>query len=89
MTVISTVFGPHIIKSQVGPQQCDPLGPLLFCNTIQPLLISLKSALAVGYLDDVTVGGLQGEVESDVSRIIEVGQALGLQLNVSKCDSDM
>jgi len=40
----------------------------------------------LGYLDDVTLGGPQDEVGSDVSRIIEVGQSLGLQLNVAKCE---
>ena len=50
-------FGSHIIESQEGPQQGDPLGPLLFCNTIQPLLDSLRSTLTLGYLDDVTLGG--------------------------------
>jgi len=38
--------------SQEGPQQGDPLGPLLFCNTIHPLLTSLGSVL-LGYMDDV------------------------------------
>jgi len=61
------------------------MGPLLFCNTIQPLLDSLRSTLTLGYLDDVTLGGPQDEAGSDVSRIIEVGQSLGLQLNVAKC----
>ena len=50
-------FGSHIIESQEGPQQGDPLDPLLFCNTIQPLLDSLRSTLTLGYLDDVTLGG--------------------------------
>jgi len=31
-------YGQYIIMSQEGPQQGDPLGPLLFCNTIHPLL---------------------------------------------------
>ena len=74
-------FGSHIIDSQEGPQQGDPLGPLLFCSTIQPLLDSLRSILTLGYLDDVTLGD---EVGSDVSHIIEVGQSLGLQLNVAQ-----
>jgi len=79
-------FGSYTIESQEGPQQGDPLGPLLFCDTIQPLLDSLKSVLTLGYLDDVTLGGPQDEVASDVRRIIEVGQTLGLELNISKCE---
>jgi len=42
----STLFyGSFIIPSEEGPQQGDPLGPLLFCNTIQPLLSSLSCGL--------------------------------------------
>jgi len=40
----------------------------------------------LGNLDDVTLGGLPDEVGTDVSRIIVVGQSLGLQLNVAKCE---
>ena len=36
-------FGSHVILSQEGPQQGDPLGPLLFCSTIHPLISSLSS----------------------------------------------
>lgn len=74
-------FGSHIIESQEGPQQGDPLGPLLFCNTVQPLLDSLQSVLTLGYLDDVSLGGSQNSVAADVSRIIESGQRLGLHLS--------
>jgi len=43
-----------IILSQEGTQQGDPLGPLLFSNTIHPLLNRLSSNLQLGYLDDLT-----------------------------------
>ena len=37
----STLFyGSYVISSEEGRQQGDPLGPLLFCNTIQPLLFA-------------------------------------------------
>src|SRR6218665_3543130 len=48
-------FGRYII-SQVGPQQGDPLGPLLFCLPLQPILLSLSSPLVLGYLDDISLG---------------------------------
>jgi len=53
-------FGSYTVSSQEGAQQGDPLGPLLFCNTIHPLLSSLQAQLNLGYLDDVTSrdGGL-------------------------------
>ena len=45
------------IQSAEGVQQGDPLGPLLFCLTIHPLISKLKSEFCVWYLDDGTVGG--------------------------------
>jgi len=72
--------------SNDGPQQDDPIGPLLFSNTIQPLLESLESELPLGYLDDLTLGGPQSVVAADVRCVTEVGQATGLVLNVNKCE---
>ena len=79
-------YGQFVIMSQEGPQQGDPLGPLLFCNTIHPLIESLSSALRLGYMDDVTLGGSQEAVARDVQRIMNDGKDLGLNLNVSKCE---
>ena len=58
---------------------------MLFSLTIHPLLESLKSDLAIGYLDDLTLGGDQAVVADDVRRIVDDGGALGLSLNISKC----
>ena len=60
-------FGSHTILSEEGPQQGDPLGPLLFRNTIQPLISSLASELNLGYLDDVTLGGPVDTVAAEMS----------------------
>ena len=79
-------YGCREILSSEGVQQGDPLGPLLFSLTIHPLLSSLKSALAFGYLDDVTVGGDEASVEDDVSSLMEDGKAIGLSLNIRKCE---
>ena len=73
----------NIASRQVGPQQGDPMGPLLFGLTIQPIL---QSQLAVGYLDDLTAGGEQGIVASDFMMIIEEAVKLGLRLNPGKCE---
>jgi len=35
----------NIISSAEGVQQGDPMGPLLFCLALQPLLASLSSSL--------------------------------------------
>ena len=79
-------FGPYCVSSEVGPQQGDPIGPLLFCNTIHPLLSSLNSNLNLGYLDDLTLGGSVAAVARDVTKIVDEGGNLGLTLNVSKCE---
>ena len=54
-------------------QQGDPLAPLLFCNTIHPLLQSLEANLSLGFLDDLSLGGLESVVADDVSKIIKEG----------------
>jgi len=46
--------------SSEEPQQGDPLGPLLFSNTVQLLLPSLE--LVLGFLDDFSLGGHQNQV---------------------------
>ena len=46
-----------ILLSQEGVQQGDPLGPLLFCLAIHPLVERLKSTFKVFYMDDATIGG--------------------------------
>jgi hypothetical protein len=78
--------GQYLILSQEGPQQGDPLGPLLFSITIQPLLESLLSELTLSYLDDLTVGDNQTKVAADVLRIKDIGESIGLSLNISKCE---
>ena len=80
------VFGDFIILSQEGIQQGDPLGPLLFCLTVQPLLLSLQSSLTVGFMDDVTLGGPETTVARDVQLIQSMGVSLGLHLNTAKCE---
>ena len=72
--------------SQEGAQQGDPLGPLLFCLALHPLLLSLQSELIIGYIDDITVGGPKSVVTRDVEFIIEAGVNFGLLLNAFKCE---
>ena len=56
----SLCWGDKIIQSMEGVQQGDPLGPLLFCLTIHPLVFLLKSELSIWYLDDGTIEGYSG-----------------------------
>lgn len=79
-------FGPHTLLSEEGAQQGDPLGPLCFCLTVHKLLLSLKSQLNFGFLDDFTLGGSLSTVSDDVDRIATEGARLGLYLNVGKCE---
>jgi hypothetical protein len=80
-------FGPETLHSNEGPQQGDPIGPLLFSNAIHPLLLSLESNLTMGYLDDLTLAGSQAQVGTDVRRVQDVGKSMGLVLNVNKCEA--
>ena len=54
----SLFWSDKIIQSSEGVQQGDPLGPLLFCLTIQHVCSLLKSELCIFYLDDGTLGGV-------------------------------
>ena len=82
----SLKFHDTEILSATGVQQGDPLGSLLFCLTIQPILDRLNSDLIIGYLDDVTLGGDVQTVNDDLTVITTEGAQLGLQLNKSKCE---
>ena len=58
----SLFHGEATIFSQEGVQQGDPLGPMLFCLTIHPMLKNLKSELRAFYLDDGTLGGTSSNI---------------------------
>ena len=70
----------------MGPQQGDPLGPLLFCLPLQPILLETRSSLAFGYLDDLALGGRAETVAADVEFIEKTCSTMGLTLNRSKCE---
>ncbi|XP_037042412.1 uncharacterized protein LOC119078809 [Bradysia coprophila] len=79
-------FGENQILSQIGAQQGDPLGPLIFSLTIHKLIQNLKSELNVWYLDDGTVCDDPDIVLNDFKTIINESEKLGLHINPSKCE---
>jgi hypothetical protein len=79
-------FGNVTIRSEVGPQQGDPLGGLLFCLGIHPILLVATSDLTIGYMDDITLGGPLHHVSADVELFQAQGSKIGLVLNENKCE---
>ena len=53
-------FGHLLLTSEMGTQQGDPLGLLLFSLQLQPVLQTLTSEFKIGFLNDVTLGGDAG-----------------------------
>jgi hypothetical protein len=80
------LFHEFKILSEEGPQQGDPLGPLLFALALHPILQSLTSELKLGYLDDVTIGGDATSLVDDFTMLRDRAAGLGLILNISKCE---
>ena len=74
------------IQSEEGTQQGDPMEPLEFCITIEPILLQLKSKLRVVFLDDLTLGGKADVVAHGVQLIAQESAKLRLQLNHAKCE---
>ncbi len=82
----SLFWSDKTIQSTEGVQQGDPLGPLLFCLTIHPLMSQLKSELCVWYLDDGTIEGAAEDVKHDLEVVVREGAALDLHLNERKSE---
>ena len=82
----SFFWNDRIILSAEGVQQGNPLGPLLFCLTIYPLVSQLKSEFCVWYLDDGTIGGPAEDVMHDLELVGRECAFLGLQLNELKSE---
>ena len=79
-------YDEDTLLSQEGVQQGDPLGPLLFCLAVQPLVNKLQSELKIFYLDDGLVGGSVESVVRDIYTVKEEAQDLGLHLNLLKSE---
>ena len=79
-------FGEFCLTSQEGSQQGDPLGGLLFCLAIHPILRSTTFPLTIGFMDDITLRGTRKEVSEHVQLFKEEGIKIGLRLNETKCE---
>ena len=80
---------PHILLSEEGCQQGDPLGPLLFCLAIRDLtgeITNLENPLHLNawFFDDGTIAGNTAAVLQAIRIIEDRGKDLGLSLNHSK-----
>ena len=87
----SLFWSDRTIQSGEGMQQGDPLGPLLFCLSIQHIVTQKESELwwyVLFYLDDGTLGGSVGSLRHDLEVVeqksAEIGH--GLQLNRGKSE---
>ena len=79
-------FGSRQILFQEGIQQRDLLGPLLSCLTIHSIIRELLSLFTIGFMDDITIGGSEPLVATDVKHINANGGTIGLNLNFIKCE---
>jgi len=79
-------FNDRTTLSQEGTQQGDPLGALLFCIALQPILLDLNTELVFGYMDDVTIGRLKRHSTGIVNFIRTRCEKIWLTLTDSKCE---
>lgn len=79
-------YGEESILSEIGAQQGDPTGPLLFSLTIQPMIEKLMSDLNVWYLDDGSICDVPEMVLQDLEFLVNEAAKLGLRVNPSKCE---
>ncbi|KAL0226517.1 hypothetical protein P9112_013841 [Eukaryota sp. TZLM1-RC] len=82
-------FGNSILKSSSGVKQGDPLGPLLFCLVIHPILLQIQemfpSLKMIAYMDDVVLIGDLKIVREATGCFKELFNKIGLQFNFLKC----
>ena len=83
------MFGDYSLLSRCGVQQGDPLGPLCFALTLQPIVERIKREVPsllcnAWYLDDGTLCGTPQDLAAAMKIIEEEGPPRGLHLNRHK-----
>jgi len=79
-------LGDKVLSSEEGVQQGDPLGPLLFCLSIQPLLLNSGCEFVTGYLDDLGFGDTVQRLAERIPALETEARTFGLSLNHTKCE---
>ena len=79
-------FGEHILLSDEGLQQGDPLSPAYFCLGLHDVLSGLSSPSKTAYLDDISLFGDVTTVLQDLKHLIPNCREIGLELNSTKCE---
>ena len=81
------------ISSELGVQQGDPLGPLLFALVLHKLVRSIakdKQCFPIlfntWYLDDGALAGPKSAIARALALIKQLGPPIGLWINTDKCE---
>ena len=80
----------HLLLSQEGVHQGDPLGPMLFSTALHPFLLDLQmghpSIRVLAYLDDMFLIGPLDDVLLGLNDVESSLQEIGLTIATEKCE---
>ena len=80
----------HLLLSQEGVHQGDPLGPMLFSTALHPFLLDLQmghpSIRVLAYLDDMFFIGPLDDVLLGLNDVESSLQEIGLTIATEKCE---